>query len=35
MLAFLFWIVVGPVLVIVMCVGWLWLLAAVSKWLLS
>ncbi len=26
MLTILFWIVVGPVLVIVVCVGWLWLL---------
>jgi hypothetical protein len=31
MLAFLFWIVAGPVLVIVVCVGWLWLLAEVVR----
>jgi hypothetical protein len=31
MLAFLFWIVAGPVLVILVCMGWLWLL----NWLIQ
>jgi hypothetical protein len=31
MLNFLFWIVAGPVLVIVVCLAWLWLLSLVLK----
>lgn len=35
MLTFLFWVVVGPVLVIVACVTWLWLLDLLVKVLLQ
>jgi hypothetical protein len=35
MLAFLFWIWAGPVLVIVVCVAWLWLLASLITHLCS
>lgn len=35
MLAFLFWIVVGPVLTILVCVAWLWLLSRLIRCLLG
>jgi hypothetical protein len=35
LLAILWWIVVGPVLVIAVCMGWLWLIAATIKSLLQ
>lgn len=35
MLIFLWWIVFGPVLVILVCVGWLWLLYCAAKLLLA
>ena len=31
MLAFLWWIVAGPVIVILVCVAWLWLLSALVE----
>ncbi|MDF2457760.1 MAG: hypothetical protein K0S79_176 [Nitrospira sp.] len=35
MLAFLFWIVAAPVLVIVVCVAWLWLMSRLVRCLLG
>lgn len=35
MLSFLFWIVAGPVLVIVVCLVWLWLLSLIVRAMLG